>query len=363
MKRFLIDNQNVLFLDAEHTNKSGLSVTVSIVGEDGSVLKDADGAALKDVALVFDDTNHKYALDPLTFQEGTKPQFARLYWIVKEGDSRLELAAPFSPEDVELAEAAGSGDAEVMPITMFVDSFIASESKLDGDYKRAAEAYVNANPDNVRRELRAAQGNIEQKIKMKLFKAQAKMDRDYYLQDFRAEFWMQQTDFRPIVSVDSYILQYGAKGVNITNDIAEHVVIEKKMGTIEFLPTALSGSLFVALLNNLAGLGVSIMQDAGYSRVPLLFRILYTHGLDFPNLPTGQKESIRQAVGRNALINLLPRIDPLARKPSQSQALDGATRSRTGGVRDLIKDYREEEAEWVKEIMREYGMHFDLAVV
>ena len=50
------------------------------------------------------------------------------------------------------------------------------------------------------------------------------------------------------------------------------------------------------------------------------------------------------------------------RKPTESFGIDGASRSVSSGVRDLIKDYREEEAEWVKEIMREYAMHIEIVV-
>ena len=81
-----------------------------------------------------------------------------------------------------------------------------------------------------------------------------------------------------------------------------------------------------------------------------------------PNLAEAKKESLRLAVARNALISLLPRIDPLVRKPTESFGIDGASRSVSSGVRDLIKDYREEEAEWVKEIMREYAMHIEIVV-
>jgi hypothetical protein len=105
------------------------------------------------------------------------------------------------------------------------------------------------------------------------------------------------------------------------------------------------------------------MADGGYSRVPCLFRIDYTHGLDFPNLSNQERESIRNAVGRRALINVLPKIDPLVRATSESKSIDGASKSKTGGIKDYLKEYKTEDAAWCASMQREYGSGFEIAVV
>jgi hypothetical protein len=171
------------------------------------------------------------------------------------------------------------------------------------------------------------------------------------MQEFNTEFWLQQTDWRPIISLDSFKLSYGQDDFPISMDISKYMLVDKKMGTMEFLPTVSPSELYTALITGVSAIGISIIARATASRIPLLFRIQYTHGLDFPNLDPATKESFRNAIGRNCLINLLPIIDPLIRNPS------------TSGLRDLLKTYQEEETRWIQVTQREYGSGVDMIVV
>jgi hypothetical protein len=301
-----------------------------------------------------------FSLDP-----ATKPQYGRIYWYATLAGVPVDLPPDHQPEDVEIAVSFKTAPAtsQIMPVQVFLDRFIAADAKMDAKYKAAVAAFVATNRNYMAQELFAAQGDLEREIKMKFFATQAHMERDFFQQEFRSEFWLQQVDYKPIISVDHYFVKYGSTGVEITTDIADKMMVDPKMGTIEFLPTTVSGTLFAALLTNVSALGLSIMADGGYSRVPCLFRIDYTHGLDFPNLSNQERESIRNAVGRHALINVLPKVDPLMRATSESKSLDGASKSKSGGVKDILKDYRDEDKAWIASMQREYGSGFEIAVV
>ena len=374
MKQLFIDQSNALTLDAQFVNKAGIIIALAIIGEDGNALKDSTGAAISgwtndtgapaELQKVTFDTDLKKYKAVFSFATGTKPQYIRAFWYAKEGTTAIDLPG-YLPEEIQLVTASPSASAQpqVLPLSLFESVFLAQDFKMDDDFKEGIRLLMSKNRSEVERELLAAQGRIELKLKMRLFATKDKMDRDYYAEEFRQNYWLQQTNFKPIISVDSYKLIYGSKEILVTPDIHDMMVVNKKMGTIEFLPTAFSGTLFSMMINNVSALGITIMQTGGWSRVPLLFRIEYTHGLDFPNLEASQKEAIRHAVGRNALIELLPRIDPLLRTTSESMSIDGASSSESSGAKDIIKAFREEETAFVDELKREYGMHFDMVVV
>jgi hypothetical protein len=135
------------------------------------------------------------------------------------------------------------------------------------------------------------------------------------------------------------------------------------MGTLEFLPTAIQGNLFTALINGVSGLGISIMNSGSFNRIPFLFRIKYTYGLNFPTLPDAEKEAIRQAIGCHTLIKILPILDPSVRVTSGSKSIDGVSKSQNSGMAALLKTYEEQEKIFVNNIKRKYALHFDMGVV
>jgi hypothetical protein len=375
MKRLSTDRANVFTFDGLATPTDALKVFATVAGENGAPLKTDTGVELSNISndatgpgskllISYNGTTKKYTV-AFNLDPATKPQYGRIFWYATASGVPVDLTADFQPEDCEIAPSYKTIQAtgQIMPVQVFLDRFIAADAKMDAKYKAAVNAFVAASRSYMAQELFAAQGDLEREIKMKFFPTPAHMERDFFQQEFRSEFWLQQVDYKPIISVDHYFVKYGATGVEITEDIADKMLIEPKMGTIEFLPTTVSGSLFAALLTNVSALGLSIMADGGYSRVPCLFRIDYTHGLDFPNLSNQERESIRNAVGRRALINVLPKIDPLVRATSESKSIDGASKSKTGGIKDYLKEYKTEDAAWCASMQREYGSGFEIAVV
>ena len=367
MNTLALQGTNRIYLEDANAAVADLTVTASIYGEDGAVALDDQGAEIKNKAATFDEVEDKnqYYID-VKFSPNTRPGYYRIFWsVVNEDEVNVPIDQSNTPQDVRLITVGDINgvQAEIMPVSVFLSQYIAADAKLDDDYKEAVESYVKSDRDSMRNTLLASQGEIENRIKMRLFKYKDTIQRDYYLQDFKTEFWLQQVDCRPLISVDSFKLVYGSQQAELIPNIADQLVINKKMGTIEFLPTAMSGSLYSILIGAMNGLGLTIMQGGIYSRVPQLFRIEYTHGLDFPTLDDVKKEAIRKAIGRNALIQILPIIDAKVRLKSQSLSMDGVSSSESSGIDQLLKDMREDEAKWAEEMKREYGIGFEITVV
>ncbi len=364
MKAWTIGKPCNLTLDSALVD-STMQVAVTIVGEDGTVASDSSLAPIESRAAVYSDSLQKFALS-VTIDPATPPQFLRVMWVATDNaGNQVTIEPSYATEDYRLMPQPGTATvgAEIVPVSWFVDSFIAPDQKRDKAFKDAVTAYVNANYETVREELNAALGRIEFKINTKLFATEDTSDRDWYFEDFRSNFWMIQTNFRPITKVNSYKLAYGAADYSLSDELSKQIMVDKSMGTLEFVPTSLSGNLLTALLQGLTGLGISMLQDGGFARVPLLFRVSYQYGLDFPNLPTPEKSALRFGVARNALIELLPRIDSSMRLPSESKSVDGVSKSRSGGVQKILDDYRKDEKDWVEDVKKRYNLAVNIVVV
>ena len=358
MKTLSLTQPNKFYLDAPNTNAEGLSVALRLIGESGEALKSSAGDELIFNTPEFDTDKRKYFVQ-FTFLAGTAKQYARAFWKVIGEDEPITIDG-YYPQDVEIVQSEGTFAAQVVPVGYFID-FIAAEETLDDNFTAAIAIY--AKRGNMGKDLLAAQGNLERATRLTFFQQKASMERDFFAQEFRDEYWLQQTDYRPIVSVDSYKLIYGAQAVELSQNIANQMVVDHKMGTIEFLPTVLAGNLFTILASTISAMGATLVAGGGHSRVPVLFRVEYTHGLDFPRQAENEKESIRAAICRNALRLVLPRIDPSMRFTSNSNSIDGASFSQSSNVPNILKSYEEDEKKWIAEMKSRYITDFNIAVL
>ena len=354
------ENTNRLFLDDAAVTVTGDTVTVSIVDEAGKVVNDAAGNSLQNLPCTF--LTDKYYRD-ITFAANTPTGYLRAVWNVVKSGLSVSLSPWNNPQDVKLDTSSIQQTSEILPVRVFLDEFLAGEATLDETFLDAIRAFEEHDKDAFRKKVLAAQGDLERDIKTKFFPTALEWNIDYYEDTFKDTFWLQTMPIRPIISVDSYKLVYGGQDVTISNNIASQMVVNKEMGTIEFLPTVLAGNLFVIMAATITAMGATLVGRGEFSRIPLLFRILYTGGLDWMNLEPQKKESIRQAVGTRALINILPKIDPYIRKQSISRSIDGASKSVSSGMNTVIKQYQEQDKEFVKTIQRELGTNLDMGVI
>lgn len=375
MNKIVREKLNKIYLTESLIEADDYVVTASIFDESGAYIKDKDGADIEDKAAVWDTEEEGYYID-LEILATTTIGYIRVFWMAELKETHVDypLSDINTPAEYELTTVSAdlANVPQVVPITFFIENFIAKDAKMDNSYKRAIEGYLATNRRDLNRWLLSAQGDIEYDLKTVLFKKTDIIARDFYMQDFGSEFWIQQPNYRPIISVDKYALKYGSQDLDITKDIAPYILVEPLMGTFEFLPTAIQGNLFTALINGVSGLGISIMNSGSFNRVPFLFRIEYSYGLNFGNAPAhssfpmmsdAEKESIRQAISCHTLIKILPILDPSVRITSGSKSIDGVSKSQNSGMAALLKTYEDQEAKVINNIKRKYALHFDMAIV
>lgn len=359
MRKLIIEKENVVTLDAVGTNLSTYIVTLTVVGEDGAVLTKSDDTPMTDIPCVWNTDKNKFGVS-LNFKTTTSQQYARLFWNVKKVNDTIELPEEYDPESVQLRSTSAAVQPEVASVDYFIENILAISSKLDDAYETAVKSYPR---EGIRNHILAAQGNVENMTKLNLFKQEYNEVRDYnFDQQFCDTFWMMQLYQRPIVSVDSWDLWHG--GTKILVVPIHDVQIESKQGTIEFVPTSSTGGLlFQQLIASGEGIKMAVIGHGMASRLPHAWHIKYHAGIDFPNLPLSKKENFRLGICRNALIELLPHIDPATRTTSSSESMDGVSMSSSKTVDTIIKELRLSQEEWLKNIEKEYATGFDMVVI
>ena len=61
-------------------------------------------------------------------------------------------------------------------------------------------------------------------------------------------------------------------------------------------------------------------------------------------------------------MTLKPLIDPIMRERSISKSIDGASKSISGGLDIIIKQFKEDEKEWISLMQKELGTTISFAV-
>ena len=343
MQKLVIDQSTRLILT---TAKTGItSGTISLIDGQGNFVKTSADADIDDLAVT--------GLGPPVFVDlqvnvVTSSGFYRAFWKMDDGNP-VVLEESNYPEDIRIHAAQPSVE-ELVPLAYLTENFL---ENIDlGTFSR----------DGIRDILQASRGELEQDTQM-YFTKRVIVDEthDWYLQQFRQEFWMQQLRHWPIDSVEKMVIKYN-DNVIATLDLS-WIKIESEIGTIEVLPYAQgqSGFLWSILMSGLSGLGISIF-GALFERIPTFFHIDYTAGLDFFTMPFDEQNHIRFAVARRAAINLLPKLDTKMGISAESSSIDGVSESVSltssamyGQYSAQIEGYKKEDAEWVKLFRRRYA--------
>ncbi|MFA5349271.1 MAG: hypothetical protein WC309_02790 [Candidatus Paceibacterota bacterium] len=371
MKKLYLNTDNILTLDSSSAQVETYKVRLSLVGEDGTLLKDNNDQDLillstgTEPKITFDSTLSKFKAT-IHLADDTAKQYVRAFWIVtNENDIPVEISG-YYPEEISVENSPTDStqvfDPLIVPAQYFIDSFLGADPSISEELVNAIAAINEKNPDIIKNELLASQDLLEGDIRTKFFKTQFNLDRDWNDEIFYANYWFQQVDWLPLVSVDSYKLIYGNQNIELSNDLASSMKVDKTQGTIEWLPTIVSGNLFTIIISTVSALAISMVAMGERSRIPGLFRIVYTAGMDFPNLPVQKKERIRRLISRHCFCQIMPRIDQLIRETSLSQSIDGASLSRSSGVPDIIKQFKEDELRDIALFQKELGTNIAIAV-
>ena len=350
-----IGKSNRVYL--EDTNLSGnndYTVTLSVVAETGTVAVDALDANLVDKACTWDATVLKYYYD-ITFAAATTPGFFRLFWLVitTATGRPVGLQEKNEPQAVRVIKYS-TFSRELVPVQWFLDHYL---HKVDiSDYPL----------EEIRESLLVAQGDLENHKCNTFFSPTVITGEvhDYFYERFSSSFWIQQLHHSPLISITSFKIKYGDQEIaTLENDYVE---IDKDLGTVEILPTQ-GGYFYTLLSTGLSGMAFNTL--AGWSRIPLFFHIDYQAGLNWDSLNESEKMSIRHAIGREAAINLLPKLDSRMGLSSESRGVDGATESFSytasamyGQNSAAIEQYQKDQEVWVENFRRKYGKNIFIQI-
>jgi len=346
----------VYLTDANLSGNDDYTVTLSVVDETGTVAVDAEivPASLVNKACTWDATLLKYYFE-ITFATATVPGFFRLFWLVitTATGRPVSLQEQNEPQTVRVIKYSTFA-RELVPVQWFLDHYL---YKVDiSDYPL----------EEIRESLKIAQGDLEMHKCNTFFSPTTITDEvhDYYYERFSSSFWIQQLHHTPLISITSFTIKYGDTEIaTLENDYVE---IDKDLGTVEIMPTQ-GGYFYTLLSTGLSGMAFNTL--AGWSRIPLFFHITYQAGLNWDSLGEAEKMSIRHAIGMQAAINLLPKLDSRMGLSSESRGVDGTTESFSytssamyGQNSAAIEQYQKDLEVWVENFRRKYGKNIFIQV-
>lgn len=371
MKKLYLKTDNIYILDSERASIEDYNLQLSIVGEDGTVLKDDKGnnlilSSFDDVSAITFDADLKKWKVTIHLADTTAKQYTRAFWVVTDAsDNPIEIPI-YYPEELSIenspSDATQTYKPMVVPSSYFIDTFLADYPSISEDLIQTLKEINRRNPSIIGNELLASQDLLEEEIRTKFFNTQFNFDKDMYDEDFRQSHWIQQPDYKPLVSCDSFQLVYGNNAILLSNDIADSIKVDKNLGFFEWMPLVTSTTLFTMIISTLSGLAITSYASDYASRIPGLFRIKYTAGMDFPNLPAQKKERIRRLVSRNCFCQMMPRFDSLMREANISQSIDGASLSVSSGIPKIIEQFQKDESRDINIFMKELGTNISFAV-
>lgn len=340
---------------------SGKTIYLTVIGDDGSVIKGSDNADIKDKSLTFNTTTLLYEIT-LTILEATPEQYIRLYIY----SSNTSISSNYYPEDARLEATPDkiTKPAEVVPVQYFIDYIIASKSKMDPGYEQAITNYMNVTgKDAFRSMLISAQDELEKNLEIYITERTLTERKDNYFERFNLHMWQIQVFYPPINALTSVKIMYGVNPIaNVGLDLFTY---ERELGIIEFLPLpgGDSSGLYTLLIQNISGMGLALISGGLLDRIPNMFHITYKSGLWYSGTDPVEKEGLRLAVSRRALMNLMPLIDPASRKASVSESIDGVAGSESYQIAKLREDLKKDEEQYVLKTQRKYGKGLNAVIV
>lgn len=346
------DLPNRVYLEDLNIADNSYTVTYSLRNEMGEFVKDKANNEIKNVAAKIETKEKKFFAD-LELATDARGKYVRLEFVIKKGN----LFVPSSAALIDLIIDKGAKQVELVPISYLKD--YALNSNLNSKLKTAIANYKD---DGFREKIASAHSYLETQLEMSLYPVTKMEKHDWFKDNMKETFWMVQLYEWPIISVQSYKLYYGVE--EILEIPAEYLQLNKEMGIVEYLPTG-DQPFFMIFYN----VGVEATQFSlfsrglGSERLPNVFHITYTHGLDFYNLTDSQQSEIRDAISRRALVSLLPRLDPDTLIASHSTSVDGMSHSKTNRGLDWINGAKQDEAEWIRVFKRKYNKNSKMQMV
>lgn len=326
---------------------------LSVIGESGEFLKNSSGADLSNITLSYAD--NKYSAE-ITISNDEPDQYIRLYF-----SANVDIESQYNPQDAKLVSGGVAVLSELVPVQYFVD-YVLNAPGRDPLFSKAANRYISSNREGIRESLTAAESELEREAMLHFSEVTLTEMHDCFRDAFYDNFWQFNVAYPPINDLVSFDLYYN--DAKITNIDKTLFTWDRMMSQIEFMPVTGNFAAMSPALIALSGLSAVLSGvTRGMTRVPNLYRVTYKTGLVFPGSDEKEKSSVRMAVCRRALINLLPSIDNSLRQLNSSESLDGASASKSFQTGKMIEDMQKQEEKFIKMIQAKYGTGMGMVLV
>jgi hypothetical protein len=357
MKTIILSRTNIIPLeDPNIKDSSKYTVVYSLVNEVGEYVHNADDAALNNKATEFDNETKIFSAK-FTLHPSSKGKYYRLAFTITT-DTNEFITSPFALIDVMLQTQNNS--VQLIPNSYFRDYIINGE--LDDEIKDKLMKYPE---DGIKEFIIGAQDDLELDLEMSLVPRTIEHEsHDWFQDNLQDTHWMVQLYQNPVISIQSYALYYNTeKFLEIS---PSYLILNKDTGTVEYLPTRDQPFyllIYETSLDVMARIN-SFGRSGSYGgRIPNVFRVSYTHGLDFMNLHEVEQTGIRSAIARKTMLKSLPRISPEVVTGNESASVDGVSYSKFNRGIEYLKMQQEEEKVWINTMRRKYNKEFKFITV
>lgn len=337
---------------------TGKHVYLTMIGENGTEIKNSSAVDIKDLPLTYNGTSSLYEV-AVTVASDEPDQFVRLFFYATDAS----VENKYYPEDAKLEAVAGvlTTQAEIVPVQFFIDYVLAKASRLDPAYEEAITAFSD-DRTGLRSYLRSAQDTLEKDSELYFTERTFTENRDNYFDKFSMNLWQIQVYNPPINDLTSVKIKYG--NVELIGLGVDLFTFDRMSGIIEFLPLPTGGTagLYTLLLGSLSALGLNILTGGALERIPNFFNVTYKTGLFYSGADPIEVEGIRQAVCRRAFLSVVHHIDPAARIVSESESIDGVSGNISSGVAKVITELKQDEKEYLNGLRKKYGKNLNAVI-
>lgn len=353
MQKLYLGKTNRVFLDTEETVDA---VKISLVNAVGAYIKDGSGNDIEEKTCLLDAPSEKYYYDVTLISTQTVGD-AYIYWDATYGSNAVVLEGAFSPEDASIAEVINTDVMLVSP-TYVMDNFLRGITESEIETTMVGMSFREIIQDNIR----SATEQLESKT-LVFFQPTTVSEEMHDFTDMSPiyeKFWQNNIYHPPIISITKIRLVLNDQ--EIVDVPAEwQQVGNKREGIVKIMPYTEGASGLAFKMITKAGMGLGVLLGSAFY-VPDFFEYTYESGLDWTNLPSAERNSIKQAIGRRVALNMLPNLDVHRGLSSQSRSIDGASVAQSftssamwGEHSAALEIFRKQEKEWIDLFKRKYA--------
>lgn len=347
MKTISKYSKNRIFLEDPNINSNQYTVKYTIIDRMGDYAVDSESVNIldRDAGIVEEGSKVKFFAE-WKFKESTvTDKYFRLVFTIIDNEGNF-IVSDFAL--IEMGVEASRSGIQLVPSTYFKEYILGSN--LSDEIKAKLLTYPN---DAIEEFLLSAREALEDDLEISFTPKTVESEvHDWHGDWINDTYWQLQLFKFPVLSIQNYSIWYGSQKIMDIN--TEFIQVKKEMGILEWVPVV-GQPLFEVYQHALEAMSLTLSIRTGAGRVPDVFHVSYTHGLDFKNLDNVEQAGITTNIGRKAMLMALGRITPDVIKGSESQSIDGASYSSSNRGIEWMEFERSELKDWIQNAKRKYN--------